>query len=170
MIEMPPRQAVSGADGVPASPVFLLDSWRLAYKDETVAADVVDNRYMLTRADLPSARTLRDNGITEVVYLVADVDVLSEEDDLNELFGEYEQAGIVIYLVDVDALARDGAAPGELRVPWFVQVQSHCLIVRPRHTVIHDPVFFRRSQGGFGGGHLLGIAGGHVHVGYSSGG
>ena len=141
MIAMPPRFPRGGADDVSASPIFLLDSWRLAYKEETIADDVVDNRYMLTSADLPSAQVLRDNGITEVVYVVAAADIVAEEDDLNELFREYEDAGIVIYLVDAGDLARDGTAQGWSRVPWYVQVQSHYFIVRPRSTVVRDPGF-----------------------------
>ena len=54
MIQMPPR--LPADDDVSARPMFLLDSWRLAYKDETIDEGVIDNRYMLTARRLSQRR------------------------------------------------------------------------------------------------------------------
>jgi hypothetical protein len=167
MIEMPPRQP--GSDDVSARPVFLLDSWRLAYKDEEIGEGVIDNRYMLTSSDFPTAALLRAQGITQIVYVVGSDAITYEEDDLHDLFAEYEEAGIVIYLVDLASLAGSPDSEGWV-VPWYVEARDHCFIVRPRLTVVHDPLFYRRARGGFGGAHLLPVPGGHVHFGYASGG
>jgi hypothetical protein len=113
---------------------------------------------MLTSADFPTAAVLRAHGITQIVYVVESPDILDEEDDLHDLFTSYEAEGILIYMVDLESLAR---AREEWDVPWFVEARSHCFVVRPRITVVHDPRFYRRAHGGFGGAHLL--PGGHVH-------
>jgi hypothetical protein len=91
---------------------------------------------------------------------------VDEEDDLNELFAAYEEQGIVIYMLDVNALARV-SRDGD--VPWFVEASSHCFLVRHRRTIIHDPRFYRRAHGGFGGVQLAGPSG-HVHGGGHGGG
>jgi hypothetical protein len=142
MIAMRPRLPTEADIG--ARPVFLLDAWRLAYKDETIDASTIDNRYMLTPADFPSAAVLREQGISQVIYVVGSDDILDEEDDLNELFAQYEEAGIAICLVDLHTLA---SAPER----WAARY----LEVRRRATVVHDPRFYRRSHGGFGGAHLV---------------
>ena len=165
MIRMPPRLPAN--DDVSARPMFLLDSWRLAYKDETIDEDVIDNRYILTAADFPTAEVLRAQGIAQIVYVVSSSDVLYEEDDLHDLFTAYEEAGILIYIVDLDSLA--GTTDG-WDDPWYVQARSHCLVVHPRLTVVYDPRFYHRSRGGFGGAHLLPSSGGYVHFGHGGGG
>jgi hypothetical protein len=165
MIELPPR--LPADDDVAARPVFLLDSWRLAYKEEEIPEDVVDNRYMLTAADFPTAEVLLAHGIRQIVYLVASNEIEYEEDDLHDIFAAYEDAGIVIYMIDVESLA--GGREG-WDVPWYVEARAHGFVVRPRLTCVHDPRFYRRAHGGFGGTHLVPMPGGHVHVGFGSGG
>ncbi len=143
---------ISTSDELSSRPVFLLDSWRLAYKEETVDDDVVDNRYMLSPADFPSPATLREYGITHVIYVVSDVnDAQYEEDDLNALFLSYQAAGITIHIVDLAELAqqRDEQHDAEL----YFEVQLHHYIVVPRTTCVHNPLFYQRSRGGFGGVH-----------------
>ena len=128
--------------------MFLLDSWRLAYKEETIDDEVVDNRYMLTSGDFPTAEVLRQQGITQILYVVASEDIDSEEDDLHDLFLAYEQAGIAIHMVDIDSLARSRAK--EWEEPWYVEVEAAPLHDPPaRVTVVHDPRFYRRAHGGF---------------------
>jgi hypothetical protein len=152
MIAMPPRLPTEADVG--ARPVFLLDAWRLAYKEETIDDATLDNRYMLTPADLPSAAVLREQGITQVIYVVGSDDILDEEDDLNEVFAEYEDAGITISLVDLHSLA-------SAREEWG----ARSLHVRRRATVVNDPRFYRRSHGGFGGAHLVPVPVGHAYGG-----
>jgi hypothetical protein len=167
MIAMPPRPA---GDPSNALPVFLLDSWRLVDKEEEFDDDVVDNRYMLSPSDLPSAEVLRAHGIQRVVYLVSSADIASEEDDLNALFASYDEAGIAMYLVDLESLARIEHGLTDLRVEWYVGMRTHFFHVRPRLTVVCDPLFFHRARGGFGTGHFAPIPGGHVHFGFGGGG
>ena len=78
-----------------ARPVFLLDSWRLAYRNDEPDDDVFDNRYMLQAGDLPSPEVLKERGITRVVYVVEDLDDAEvEEDDLYESFRAWQTAGV----------------------------------------------------------------------------
>jgi hypothetical protein len=166
MIHMPPRARTGAQDDVDARPVFLLDSWRLAFKDETVDDEVTDNRYMLSQADFPSAAELMSHGISHVVYVVTDVgDVMYEEDDLNALFVAYQAAGIEVHMVDLSQLTTVIEPPGTgtVGVPWYVNVQNR-FYVRTRRTVVHDEWFYRRAHGGFGGVHGVPIGSGHAYM------
>jgi hypothetical protein len=164
MITMSPR--LPSADD-PARPIFLLDSWRLAYKDEDIDDDVVDNRYMLGESDFPTADVLREHGIAQIIYVVASDEIEVEEDDLNDLFASYASAGIAIHLVSVATLARHREPTAD---PWYVEIRLRPFVVRPRVTVCHDPRFYRRARGGFGGAHLMPVPNGHVHYGFHGGG
>ena len=101
----------SGASG--ARPVFLLDAWRLAYRDQAAAEDRTDNRYYLTEADLPDAATLQARGIRQVIYVTEtlgdDPSLAVEEDDLHDAFLRYGQAGVALTLVGLDELAGERA-------------------------------------------------------------
>lgn len=89
----------------PSTPVFLLDRWRLAYRDVKPNPDLIDNRYVLTPADFPDAGLLRGHGISRVAYLTdRRADASGEEDDLSQTLLEYERAGIQATLVDLDWL------------------------------------------------------------------
>jgi hypothetical protein len=175
MVEMPPRAQQPGDAN--ARPVFLLDAWRLAYKDADVDESVTDNRYMLTSADFPSAEQLRARGIARIVYVVESRgDDTHEEDDLNELFLAYEEAGIEIDILDLGWLqgipARVAVYVGPYPHWWwwwgFGPYRFHCV---HRWTVVHDPAFYGRARGGFGGVHGVphhwggvgGGGGGHFH-------
>jgi hypothetical protein len=130
-----------------APPVFLLDSWRLAYRDEPIEDGAFDNRYLLTSADLPSADLLARNDIRDVVYVVdADRREPLEEDDLNQPFLDYQRAGVRLSIVDLDeAVAEDAPAPLQI----IISGRYTCTA---RSTVLTAPdAFFRRSRGGFGG-------------------
>ncbi len=187
MIAMPPRRLA--AEEAAAPPVFLFDSWRLAYKEEDIDPRVIDNRYMLTTSDLPSADVLRAQGISQIVYLVGSPERDTEEDDLHDVFAAYEEAGILIYLVDLESLTRvrdpegdpepeigpvaadaDADVDVDVAIPWYIEARARCFRVRPRVTVVRDPRFYHRARGGFGGAHLLPVPGGHVHFGFASGG
>ena len=67
---------------VSTRPVFLLDAWRLAYRDIVPDDDDVDNRYILNPTDLPDAEALRAHGIRRVIYVVEDLN----ETDVEEFF------------------------------------------------------------------------------------
>jgi hypothetical protein len=122
------------------TPVFLLDAWRLAYRDEVTDDDVVDNRYMLTQTDFPSVEILRKQGIRRVVYLVEDLDdTETEEDDLNATFLAYQEEGITLCMVDLATIADDTASCPQL------------LAAKRRLTLVDDPSFYARARGGFGG-------------------
>ena len=153
MVAMPPAPAPPS--DVAPRPIFLLDSWRLAFKAEELDDDAIDNRYMLTQSDFPSASALQAQGIHQVIYVVACADVEMEEDDLNDLFASYTEQGIQIHMIDLATLARV-REPGE--DPWYVELPyAHPFVFRPRSTVVHDPCFYRRSPGGFGGASLVPI-------------
>lgn len=159
------------ADGGPASPgatfrdpnragapVFLLDAWRLAFRDDVVGPEVFDNRYALGDADFPPAEALLQAGITRIVYVVEDRDDADrEEDDLHALFRSYQAHGIGIYMVDLPLLTslEPGSAWGEV----FLRTS---LWVPPRATILQNPGFYLRSRSGFGGIHARPIhVGGH---------
>ncbi len=160
MIANVPRQPTEEAS---ALPLFLLDAWRLAYKSEEIPGDVVDNRYMLTPGDFPTAAVLRAHGIAEVVYLVESDQVGDEEDDLMDLFASYEDAGIVLHYVTLDSIVQEHET---WEPSWYVSTWSRYTHVRRRLTVVHDPLFYRRSHGGFGGAHMVPTAAGHIHMGF----
>ncbi len=133
-------------------PVFLLDAWRLAYRDEEPADDAYDNRYALTPSDLPDVPTLRDRGIRRVVYVVeSHATTTLEEDDLHEAFVAYETAGLPVSMVDLDFL---DLLDGPIAPPaWDDALGRWLLDIRPRVTILEQPGFYVRSRGGFGGVH-----------------
>jgi hypothetical protein len=166
MILMPPtRPDVHVAASAP--PVFLLDAWRLSHKTDEIADGTTDNRYMLGAGDFPTAAVLKARGLSRVIYVVESLDdVKREEDDLNDLFVAYRAAGIEIQMVDVQTLMGVEVAPPErvwYGTPWM---HAHVLIVEPRVTVVHDPWFYRRAHGGFGGVHGAPAWGGHGGFGF----
>ena len=69
---------------------LLLDSWRLAYRDQELAEETIDNRYYLTTSDFPEPAQLVEHGIRRIVYLTETLggspDQAVEEDDLHETF------------------------------------------------------------------------------------
>jgi hypothetical protein len=139
-------------------PVFLLDAWRLAYRDEQPDDDTYDNRYILSPSDFPDAAVLRAHGILRIVYLVENLSSPSfdapwagrlpgvEEDDLHPVFSEYETAGLQVAMIDLDVLSR---SLGEADLDQTLL--SFGLSVRPRVTILDEPWFFVRARGGFGG-------------------
>jgi len=127
----------------PATPVFLLDTWRLAYADQTID-DATDNRYLLGPHDFPSAEQLSSLGIHQVVYLVENRHATNmERDDLHAIFSEWADAGIELSIIDLGDLL--GEQPVE---PCIVE---HRYIPRFRHTIVEGDYFHVHSPGGFGG-------------------
>jgi hypothetical protein len=152
MLAFTPKLPREGDGAASSTPVFLLDSWRLAFRFDDPGDDVYDNRYILTQADLPDAATLRARGITRVVYVVEDLDDAEvEEDDLHASFRAWQTAGLPIFMVDLDFLA-DVPAPqgGEWRTAWAARLQPEAYAVNERYTLLDDPVFYLRARGGFG--------------------
>ncbi|MBX3209104.1 MAG: hypothetical protein KF764_28990 [Labilithrix sp.] len=147
-----------------AHPVFLLDSWRLAYRFDDPGDDAFDNRYMLMPSDLPDAETLRAQGVTRVVYVVEDLDDAEvEEDDLNASFRAWQAAGIGIFIVDLAFLETvpppvNGAWP----IDWAGRLSPRGYWVRERYTLVDDPRFYARARGGFG----LAFGRPFIHPGY----
>jgi hypothetical protein len=138
---------VPAPEGHASTPVFLLDAWRMAYRDEEPGDDRYDNRYFLSRGDFPDAETLRLHGIRRVLYVVDGLGSSAvEEDDLHPVMLEWEQAGIELAMVDIQALLDP---PPRLR--WDAFWIDWRLHVVPRVTVLQTPGFFVRSPGGFGG-------------------
>ncbi len=128
-------------------PVFLLDAWRLAFREEEPEDTVVDNRYALTVADLPAPEVLISQGVRRVIYVVEDRESTThEEDDLNAVFLSYQQAGVTIDLVDLSSLfGISDAADLPVSLAQWIYLVSY------RTTLIEDPAFYRRARGGFGG-------------------
>jgi hypothetical protein len=144
---MSPHLPQDGATGT--RPVFLLDSWRLAYRFDDPGDDTYDNRYILSTSDLPDVETLRAHGIRRIVYLVQSLDDATvEEDDVHASFLEYERAGIGIAMVDLDRLDQPIVADR-----WDYLWVDCRLYVEPRITLIDEPHFYVRARGGFGGIH-----------------
>lgn len=144
-------------DAQASVPVFLLDAWRLAFRNEDIEEDVVDNRYYLNPADLPDAQRLREQGLRRVVYVVEQrADVETEEDDLNSIFYAYQQAGISVHVVDLALLA--ARSPD---VAWATVLAQTELVIAPRATILHDTGFYLRARGGFGGLHARPHGPGH---------
>ena len=153
LLSFPPRLPPPDADALRrAVPVFVLDSWRLAYRFDDPGDDAFDNRYMLMPGDLPDAATLSANGIKRVVYVVEDLDDAEvEEDDLNASFRSWQASGVGIYLVDLDFLkTMPPPVNGELVAAWEARLAPDALYVRDRWTLVDDPYFYGRARGGFG--------------------
>jgi hypothetical protein len=153
------RPVLPAAADVDATPVFLLDAFRLSRRDEEMPDDVTDNRYFLLGSDLPDAATLRAQGITRVVYVVEDRDAVSnEEDDLHDPTADFQNAGIGFSMVDLAWFDRIGAAPD-----WDTNLGYHAVVIGSRFTIFDSPGFFARGRGGFGGARS--VAGAHPSVG-----
>lgn len=150
LIAFPPKLPPSDAKS--AHPLFLLDSWRLAYRFDSPGDDVYDNRYMLMPSDLPDVATLAAQGITRVVYVVEDLDDAEvEEDDLNASFRAWQAGGLPIHMVDLAFLARVPAPKdGAWQVDWAARLGPERYVVRERYTLVDDPVFYGRARAGFG--------------------
>jgi hypothetical protein len=129
-------------------PVFLLDAWRLAYRDRPVDARLTDNRYMLGPQDFPDPDLLVERDIQRVVYVVDNaLETKNEEDDLLETFLAYGAAGISMTMVDIDELAFAADENDCAR-----RIAMRPLAVQERLTVVNDPAFHLRAHG-FGGFH-----------------
>jgi hypothetical protein len=155
-----------GAPDAPSVPVFLLDAWRLAFREDMVDDDVTDNRYMLTTADFPDAATLRQRGISRVVYLVEDLDDTElVEDDCHATFAAWQDAGIALYMTDLAWATKH--VPREER--FGENLSDKRIFIQQRMTLVDDPRFYYRAHGGFGGiygrpwgaGFIGGYGGGH---------
>jgi hypothetical protein len=135
-----------------AHPIFLLDSWRLAYRFDRPEDEVYDNRYMLMEGDLPDVETLRAEGITRVVYVVEDLDDAEvEEDDLHASFRAWQAAGLGIHMVDLAFLkAVKAPVDGAWREDWAARLAPQAHWVRERYTLVDDPIFYSRARAGFG--------------------
>jgi hypothetical protein len=138
-----------------AHPVFLLDSWRLAYRFDQPGEDAYDNRYMLMPGDLPDAETLRARGIRRVIYVVEDLDDAEvEEDDLNASFRSWQAAGLGIFLVDLaflkTARSMGASSSAPFEAGWYTRLRPCEYWVRERYTLVDDPRFYARARGGFG--------------------
>ncbi len=150
LVAFSPKQPEADAKSV--HPVFLLDSWRLAYRFDTPSDETYDNRYMLMEGDLPNAAALHAQGITRVVYVVEDLDDAEvEEDDLHASFRAWQAAGLGVHMVDLALL---GSLPspvdGSSRADWAARLAPQAYWVRERYTLVDDPVFYGRARAGFG--------------------
>jgi hypothetical protein len=138
--------------GVTTTPVFVLDSWRLAYRYDEPSEGTYDNRYILTQADFPDVQTLQAQGIRRVVYVVEDLDDAEvEEDDLHATFRAYQEAGIAIYMVDLDFLG-DLPMPLDAKwgIDWSARLEPQYYHCGPRYVIVDDPHFYVRARAGFG--------------------
>jgi hypothetical protein len=162
MIDFTPKIPAEAAPR--ATPVVMLDAWRLAYRFDEPDDDVHDNRYVLTPADLPDAATLKAQGIARVFYLVEDLDDAEvEEDDVHPVFFEYQAAGIQLFMIDLSTLEKASSL-----APGAPELAARLLVVEPREILLDDPAFFARAHGGFGGLYAVGggyWGGGFVHYG-----
>lgn len=159
LVTLRPRLPEAGSSG--SRPMFLLDAWRLAFREDDPDEEAVDNRYYLNPSDLPDADTLARHGIRQVIYLTetlgSESSPVSEEDDLNEPFVRYAQAGVQVSMLGLDDLL--GERPP---APLVTSVGSggfghrylrYVRVYVPRHrpTLITSHHFYQRAHGGFGG-------------------
>lgn len=87
--------------GATAPGLMLLDNQRLAkYTDDGLQ---FDNRYLAT---VPRAQALKQRGVSHVMYIVADRRQKQENDDLNDEFVEYKDAGIQVVIFPLSDLKR----------------------------------------------------------------
>ncbi len=152
LVTMRPRPLAAGE--MQATPVFLLDAWRLALRDVQPDPMAVDNRYVLLSSDFPDPATLRARGIRRIVYVVEDrAQTTTEEDDFHEVALAYQDAGLSLALVDLQQLSGlDFAAPeGSNDTRWAYWLEDWSYSVRFRSTIFDDPGFYGRARGGFGG-------------------
>ncbi len=144
LVTMQPRRL--GPADVTATPVFLLDAYRLAAPYLEPDPSELDNRYRLFPSDFPEAAVLRAQGINEVVYVVETrAERSTEEDDFHAIAMAYEEAGIALRLVDLAQLERLDAVPS-----WNTTFAAFQLQLRPRATIFDDPAFYSHAHGGFG--------------------
>jgi hypothetical protein len=171
LVTMRPR-LLTGADVV-ATPVFLLDAWRLAYREVTPDPEAIDNRYILLPSDFPDPATLRAAGIHRVVYVVEERSSAStEEDDVHEVALDYQHAGIGISFVDLNGLAQLGGAGPEMErearwdpgSSWDLCFSDWSFTVGSRSTILDDPAFYARARGGFGGVRAAPQGGGRAYA------
>jgi hypothetical protein len=145
LVTMSPR--MPGETETSAAPVFLLDSWRLAWREDEPAYDVTDNRYMLDAASFPSSEELRIRKIRHVLYVVESLDDAEfEEDDVHASARSWQASGITFHMIDLATLERL-----QNPVPWEALLQDTLMEVVARDTIVLDTTFYARSQGGFGG-------------------
>lgn len=138
----PPRPPKDTPNG---HPVFLLDSWRLAFREDDPGG-AYDNRYMLQPHELPSAEELRARGISRVVYLVESFDdTEGEEDDLHPVLRAWQDAGISTHFVDLEWLSEL-----TLDVDWARTLAPTSHYIERRTVLQDDPRFYARARGGFG--------------------
>jgi hypothetical protein len=153
LVTMRPRPLA--AEAIQAVPVFLLDAWRLAFRDTEPDSSAVDNRYMLLASDFPDPATLRARGIRRVCYVVEDRGrVSTEEDDFHEIALAYQDAGIPICFVDLQQLSNLEVTPASAEgydERWAEYWDDWQSSVRSRPTLYNDPRFYARARGGFGG-------------------
>jgi hypothetical protein len=159
LVTLRPRLPEAGISG--SRPMFLLDAWRLAFRDSEPDEDVVDNRYYLNPSDLPDADTLFRQGIRQVIYVTetlgSESAPITEEDDLNEPFLRYAQAGLQVATLGLDDLLGERPPPSSVRVlssggpgPRYFRY-SRIYVPRHRPTLITSHGFYSRAHGGFGG-------------------
>lgn len=159
LVTLRPRLPEAGISG--SRPVFLLDAWRLAFRDSEPDEEVVDNRYYLNGSDLPDADTLHRHGIRQVVYVTetlgSESAPITEEDDLNDPFLRYAQAGLQVGMLGLDDLLGERPAPDHARFvfaggvsPRYVR-SVRLYVPRHRPTLITSHHFYKRAHGGFGG-------------------
>jgi hypothetical protein len=149
LVAFTPRLPAEGAGE--AVPVFVLDSWRLAYRFDDPGPGVYDNRYMIMPGDLPDAETLKERGVARVVYVVEDLDDAEvEEDDLVATFRSWQAAGVTLHMLDLDFIQRIVPPPPPSALDWPRTLAPVTYWSRARWTLIDDPVFYARARGGFG--------------------
>jgi hypothetical protein len=150
LVTMRPRPLAAGE--VQATPVFLLDAWRLAFREVEPDPEAIDNRYVLLSSDFPDPATLRARGISRVVYVVEDEGRSGlEEDDFHDVALAYQNAGILLSLVGLDQLAAlEAPEPEQWAEQWAERYADWSLTVRSRATVFDNPRFYQLARGGFG--------------------
>lgn len=92
----------AGERSLTAPPAFVVDETRLAPYAEQ--GDRFDNRYV---AKMPGADRMKELGITEVLYVSRQAPSAPseprEQDDLNDVFCAYAQAGIAVRMVQAES-------------------------------------------------------------------
>ena len=114
-----------------APPMFVLEGLRLTLYANQV--DRFDNRSI---AQLPSAQQLRSLGVRRILYVRPLAGQITEQDDLNDLFVSYGDAGLPVRHLGLDAVpavsqaasgmvvgggSSTASAPSSSHPVWFLQ-------------------------------------------------
>ncbi|MBI2390890.1 MAG: hypothetical protein HYV09_14965 [Deltaproteobacteria bacterium] len=119
-----------------AAPAFVLDARRMR-PDRPRLPGILDNRWMVFASDLPSARLLRQHGMTQVLAVYRG----ELQPDLADLLARYRRGGLGLLAIDLD-----GAQPA----PSSLEIDASALGLTLRSAGRTLLIPQRNADGSFG--------------------